>query len=55
MVKHVPDTGQIVLTPVDGGGGGCSAHCTGEIYSEANCSTSTPSPTTSSHDSSEIW
>ena len=27
LVKHLPDTGQIVLTPVDGGGG-CSAHRT---------------------------
>ena len=29
LVRHLPDTGQIVLTPVDGGGGGwCSTHCT---------------------------
>ena len=29
LVKHLPDTGQIVLTPVDGGGGEwCSAHRT---------------------------
>ena len=29
LVKHLPDIGQIVLTPVDGGGGEwCSAHRT---------------------------
>ena len=27
LVRHLPDTGQIVLTPVDRGGGGC-ALCT---------------------------
>ena len=28
LVKHLPDTGQIVLTPIDGGGEWCSAHRT---------------------------
>ena len=28
LVRHLPDTGHIVLTPVDGGGEWCSTQCT---------------------------
>ena len=28
LVRHLPDRGQMVLTPVDGGGEWCSTHCT---------------------------
>ena len=31
LVKHLPDTGQIVLTPILGGGEPCSAHRTAHV------------------------